>query len=133
MKCVSCLLQGKEEMHGEEGDRKRRSGVVQGTEQLLPLANTFAGPAFTPRAAVFPLGSALVSPPSCVLAGASEPFLFWGRKLVVTSEQRALTHARRAEASPGRVQRGLPVPELRIAASLLAPACIATSSSSSSP
>lgn len=91
MKCVSCLLQGREEIQG--GRRGTESGgaltgVDQGTKQLLPLTGTFAGLAFTPRTATFPLNSSLISPQSCMLAGAWEPFLLLGRRLAVTAELR---------------------------------------------
>lgn len=92
----------------EEGDRKQKSphGVHQGTEQLLPLASTFAGLAFTPCTIIFPLNSSIISLRSCVLAGACEPFL--GRKLVVTGElSHMLTEQKRALSVLCGIEPGL--------------------------
>lgn len=111
MKCVSCLLQGREEIQrwrrGTES-REALMGVDRGTERLLPFTGTFAGLAFMPCTVIFPLDSSIVSPPSCVLAGACEPFLFLVRKLVVTGELRHKhTEQKQALSVLGGIERGL--------------------------
>lgn len=84
MKCVSCLLQGREEIQGGGGGQKAEiTGVDQGTEQPLPFAGTFAGLALSD----FP-STHLSSPHGRVCwPGPVSPSCL-GRKPVVTAELR---------------------------------------------
>jgi len=111
MKCVSCLLQGREEIQGGRRGTESREALTtvdQGTERLLPLAGTFAGVALTRRAVIFPLDSSIISAPSFGSPGAREPFLFLGRNLVVTGELRHRhTEQKRAPSVFSSIVRGL--------------------------
>lgn len=64
----------------EEGDRKQRSPHQCGSGN----GAASAGLAFPPHTITFPLGSSIISPRSCVLAGTREPFPFLGGRFVVT-------------------------------------------------